>query len=1359
MRIVSHCMAPLVFCLLTGAITLHAQFEDDEFRSGLIGHYSDQSGRAFERRDTTISVLAGDSPRVRWSGFLMSQSVGDYRLHVYGTGSVQIKLDGVVVLHAENKTAQWAVSDPLPLQFDFHPLEVEYDRQGTVDGLRLFWSGPQFQLEPIGPRFLFHDPAQTPDASVERGELLVRGLRCAACHEIPGESQPADAPSLAHVGGNLHFNWLVDWLANETPQREGAMRRMPHFAFSQKEATAIAAFLFQESKPVKRRTVDKKKTDLAKGQRLLLTTGCLACHRVGEVGESRLFGGGDLTAIAAKRPREFFAHWLSNPQELNAQHRMPVFELSKDELRDLSAHLSTLGSASERTAAPGPANDQIELGRKLFEQHQCASCHERAAPEKRAEKLEFAEAINWSDSCVVEPNGKRPGYRLAENDRHAVARFINEVANRPDTTPRTDPRQLLVEHNCMACHLRDDSPGLAAKLPAVAEAHPELAEMLPAMTPPPLISVGDKLYDQSIQDAIQRKTVHRDYLHVRMPKFNLSDKELQSLVDYFVQADRLPPQSDQESPPATDPLVLHTVGSRLVTTAGFGCTSCHQLGSVEPTKAPLNARGPQLTLLAKRIRREWFERFVRNPLRVIPRMEMPSVQVAVTGILNDDLDTQLAAVWDVLNTPGFEPPLPDPVRTVRHSGLAERSERAVVITDVVRSGEQVYLKPLLIGLPNRTSFLFDLETAALTQWSVGDVADERTEGKTWFWTTSGTPLVKTLIQGPELSVIDGNNELTPEIVGQFVTEFDEVFHTDDGGLGFRYRLKFGNTTVFVTQTFEVESYETGNASRTIEIAGLPKSTSIKLRLVSESEQSTAAATMENRLDTRYGSLEVIPPLTIDDDYSVTVPADGNGQATITVSYRPLVPIDVFPTMAPEAPAPPPLTLDVVPGFETVRLPITSAFMPTAMDWRPRGDLVVASLKGRVWNLRDTDSDGLEDEAIAISDELAAPYGLAAYDDHIDVVNKYSLLRIFPNRMVTLASGWGHTTDYHDWAVGLPRDDNGNYYVALPCQQDKRSAAAAKYKGSVLRLTPRKPSADDPRQFAITELTAGHRFPMGIARNRVGEMFVTDNQGNYNPFNELNHVVTGKRFGFINSIDRAPDFKPSLTPPAINIPHPWTRSVNGICFLESPDASKPRFGAFEGQLIGCEYDTRRLIRMSLEKVGDTYQGAAYPFSYDAPRSGPPLLGPLVCAVSPKGDLYVGGIRDSGWGGSNNIGEIVRLRPQFDQLPCGIAEVRASSRGFVIEFTKPVDSSKAFAIDSYAVSSYTRISTPAYGGEDHDRRQEQVTEVVVAKDRLHVELKLADAREGFVYELHLKNLAPGSGEFFPAEAHYTLLALPK
>jgi hypothetical protein len=294
--------------------------------------------------------------------------------------------------------------------------------------------------------------------------------------------------------------------------------------------------------------------------------------------------------------------------------------------------------------------------------------------------------------------------------------------------------------------------------------------------------------------------------------------------------------------------------------------------------------------------------------------------------------------------------------------------------------------------------------------------------------------MKTGLLGSELTLLDGGDRSQPSVAGQFMTEFDEVFHTDRRGIGFRYRLRFNDKTdtmISVTQTFDVESYEDGSVLRRVEVAGLPAAAAVSLQLLS-STADIGVARDSKKIHTRFGSIEAQAGSIIADDFSMTALADSAGAALFEVRYRPLVPIDRFPTIAPAVPAPPPLTLKVVPGFETIRLPISSEFMPTALDWRPRGDLVVASLKGRVWNLRDTNGDGLEDEAQPISDELAAPYGVAAYDQYVDVVNKYGLLRLYPDRMVTLASGWGHTTDYHDWVVGLPRDEQGNYYVALPC---------------------------------------------------------------------------------------------------------------------------------------------------------------------------------------------------------------------------------------------------------------------------------------------------------------------------------------
>ncbi|MEZ6118714.1 MAG: hypothetical protein R3C28_19410 [Pirellulaceae bacterium] len=267
--------------------------------------------------------------------------------------------------------------------------------------------------------------------------------------------------------------------------------------------------------------------------------------------------------------------------------------------------------------------------------------------------------------------------------------------------------------------------------------------------------------------------------------------------------------------------------------------------------------------------------------------------------------------------------------------------------------------------------------------------------------------------------------------------------------------------------------------------------------------------------------------------------------------------------------------------------------------------------------------------------------------------------------------------------------------------------------------------------------------------------MTDNQGNYNPFNELNHVRQGLRFGFINALEKSPGFHPPLTPPAIDIPHPWTRSVNGICFLDSKDPDEPQFGPFEGHLIGCEYDTRRLVRMTLQRVGDSYQAAVYPFSL--PTTGPDdesgLLGPITAAVSPNGELVVGELRDSGWGGAPNIGQISRFRFRADKLGSGIRELRTEGGKIQVEVFGSVDAKRMANKDNYAITSYTRVSTPAYGGDDRDRQTETIRNLQVLSART-VALDVGELKPGYVYELHLQPLTEAATAFFPAEAYLTV-----
>src|SRR2546423_15130448 len=184
-------------------------------------------------------------------------------------------------------------------------------------------------------------------------------------------------------------------------------------------------------------------------------------------------------------------------------------------------------------------------------------------------------------------------------------------------------------------------------------------------------------------------------------------------------------------------------------------------------------------------------------------------------------------------------------------------------------------------------------------------------------------------------------------------------------------------------------------------------------------------------------------------------------------------------------------------------------------------------------------------------------------------------------------------------------------------------------------------------------------------------------------------------------------------------------------------------------------------MSLQKVGDTYQGCAYPLSIPPADVEKGLLGPIVCAVKPTtGELYVGEIRDSGWGAGNNVGQIVKIKIEPEKLPCGIAEVRATGTGFTVDFFQPVDKTNAAEVSSYSIQSYRRESTPAYGGPDLDRRAETITRAELSPDAKRVTLTLSELRAGgHVYEIRTKNLAPGGEMFYPDEAHYTINEIPE
>ncbi|MBS0210465.1 MAG: hypothetical protein JSS27_16095 [Planctomycetes bacterium] len=1436
-----------------GATDEDANEEDDEepeYRAGLSARYRDSAGTEVRRVDADVQFnWSGATPDERlkvgpfdatWEGRLFCLP-GRYQLRVFAAGRVTVTLQGKELLAAESAEPAWLDAQPVDIPYGFHPLKVTYRAAGKNHAqVGLFWSGPQFQLEPITDRYFFHDPKQSPDVSFEQGRQLVRALRCDACHSAANDPAPLSAPSLTHVRGNLDADWLQRWLTaapepanagdkgaptatGDVATVAGVPRRMPHLNLSADDASAIAAVLYDASAEsaapakyvpaVPDKKVKKKprtKPDPKEGMRLFNTVGCLACHRVGERGVLSLMGGGDLSSVARKRPADFFARWLREPGQVNPAHRMPVFALSDLEREDLRLYLELLlgekPAKAERAKEPNDRTAQLARGKELIASNRCASCHElpKALAAAAPARIPLTTQSRWSEGCSAAAKLQlaQPRYALNPKQAALVKSYLSAPRPADESPHKLTGATVLAERNCLACHARGNAPGIAAHFEALTRDDPELATLLPTFQPPALSGVGDKLHDTALADAILlRRPPLRPWLAIRMPKFPINDAELAALAEHLIAHDRIPQLAVKPDKPLEPADVL--AARRLVTADGFGCTSCHKIGNAEPQNVALNAHGTDLTMLGGRIREAWYDRWVRNPARIVPRMEMPAIQKPVHGLLGDNVDAQLAAVWNTLNTPGFNPPPPGPVRVVRSRNVPGADAQPSVITDVFETPGRTYFKPVVIGLANRHNVLFDCESGSLADWWLGDTAFQRTRGKSWFWEPGGESLLskwrgeEPLLPEIELELPDGKR-VGPIARGQWQATLDE-YRIEDNGFVMKYRLYFPEQngkmpSLVVEQGFQPIGHPPGGRgfNRAIQVqfegwkgrvwfhplGNISVQYADNTRDILEpfpANVTQQADTKSSRMRIEAKGLRQWLKRVDRGGGRLTMAAELSPFATLHLAYHVALVADAFPNEPPQAPPRPTVKLKVTPGFDAVQLPLPMEYMPTGFAWRGDRSLLFTSLKGQVCQANDSDDDGLEDQVTVLTDGLAAPYGLALHESlragpALDIITKLGLVRFdliggkrLGETCKVVADGWGHTDDYHDWAVGLPSDNQGNYLVALPCQQDDRSEAAAKWRGQLLRLKPRNPWKNNPRLFDVEPVCGGLRFPMGLAVNQAGDVFASDNQGNYNPFNEVNHLRPGMRYGFINELEKRAGFTAPEEMAAVALPHPWTRSVNGLCFLDTPPAAREKlggdaFGPFEGHLIGTEFTTLRLIRMTLDRVGDTYQGAAYPFSVVPPQNEPTFEGPIVAAVSPAGDLYVGNLRDSGWGGGQNTGSIVRLRPQLDKIPLGIRHARAVADGFELEFTGEIDAARAGRREVYAVSSYRRVSTPAYGGENIDERTERVSAVKVSDDRRRVHLRVDHLRAGHVYELRVGAVGATDEPLFPAEAIYTLRVIP-
>jgi glucose/arabinose dehydrogenase len=447
-------------------------------------------------------------------------------------------------------------------------------------------------------------------------------------------------------------------------------------------------------------------------------------------------------------------------------------------------------------------------------------------------------------------------------------------------------------------------------------------------------------------------------------------------------------------------------------------------------------------------------------------------------------------------------------------------------------------------------------------------------------------------------------------------------------------------------------------------------------------------------------------------------------------------------------------------------------------------IAVAIRKGEIWLI-----DGACDNPPAnvsyhlFASGLHEPLGLVFRDNTFYTAQRSELTAIrdrdedgIADEYETLAKGWGLTGHYHEYAYGPKVDRDGHFWLTLNIGMG--------LKGDELKRTVHEPSLNYrqglwrgwgirvSRDGTMEPMCAGMRSPSGLGANDQGDMFYTDQQGNWVPTNSLHHMRSGVFFHHpeslasmnqpgspLRGISKVPDGlplpeamkrMPTMRPPAVWFPYKKMGQSTTDVML---DASQGKFGPFHGQIFVGEFTQAGIHRVFLEKVDGEYQGACFPF-----RSGF-ASAVLRLEQAKDGGIFVG-LTNRGWSSLGTASYGLQRLIWTGRTPFEILEMRATKDGFELVFTKPIEPGSATATSSLTLRSYTYQYHSSYGSDDILSQELVVDRVTVSEDRLRMSFQVKGLRPLFVHELSASGIRSADGEsLLHPSAYYTLNRIPK
>ena len=186
-----------------------------------------------------------------------------------------------------------------------------------------------------------------------------------------------------------------------------------------------------------------------------------------------------------------------------------------------------------------------------------------------------------------------------------------------------------------------------------------------------------------------------------------------------------------------------------------------------------------------------------------------------------------------------------------------------------------------------------------------------------------------------------------------------------------------------------------------------------------------------------------------------------------------------------------------------------------MDFDSKGVLWISTRRGQVWKVENALAENPSDAQWTLwAEGLVDGLGLKVVEDEVWLVQRNELSRLrdedgdgFCDSIDTISQAWAMTGNYHEFAFGLPQDEEGNFYISTNVgfwsPEWWHGMSKAPWRGWILRMTP---------DGVMTPVASGVRSPSGLGRDADGNIWYTDNQGDWMPVCGVFPVKDGAFFG-------------------------------------------------------------------------------------------------------------------------------------------------------------------------------------------------------------------------------------------------------